>query len=172
MPKYGYTKMFEKMLSHKNIEIVLNTDYKKIINDNKFNKIIYTGPIDYFFDYEFGKLPYRSIRFEYENYKGEYFQDNAVINYVDKDVTFSRVTEYKYLTGQESGSSTVSYEYFQDEGEPYYPIPTEENDRLFKKYFELTNPLKSVIFCGRLAEYQYYNMDQVVAACLNFLNKI
>ena len=145
---------------------MLDTDYKKVISNVNFNKMIYTGPIDYFFDYQFGKLPYRSIRFEYKNFREEFIQNNAVINYVDKDVDFSRVTEYKYLTGQESESSSVSYEYFEREGEPYYPIPTKENSRLYMKYLELTRTLKSVIFCGRLAEYKYYNMDQVIAKVL------
>jgi len=172
MPKEGYTTMFRRMLNHPDIEVVLKTDYKEIINDIKFDKMIYTGPIDYFFDYEFGKLPYRSIKFEYKNFGQQFVQDSAVINYVDNDIDFSRVTEYKYLTGQESESSTVSYEYFQNDGEPYYPIPTQGNSKLYMKYVELTRLLKSVIFCGRLVEYQYYNMDQVVAACLKLLNEI
>ncbi|MFC2102922.1 UDP-galactopyranose mutase [Bacteroidota bacterium] len=172
MPKDGYTKMFERMLSSKNIEIVLSTDYKKIIDDISFNKMVYTGPIDYFFDYEFGKLPYRSIKFDFKNLQSEFVQESAVINYGDNEADFSRVTEYKYLTGQKSDSSTVSYEYFQSGGDPYYPIPTIENNKLYKKYLELVRSLKSVTFCGRLAEYQYYNMDQVVATCLNLGNKI
>lgn len=171
MPKNGYTKMFEKMLKHKNIEVVLNTDYKKALSDVNFNKMIYTGPIDYFFDFEFGRLPYRSIRFEYENSRQEFVQNSSVINYVDKEVDFSRVTEFKYLTGQKSDSSTVSYEYFQKEGEPFYPIPTEENDKLYKRYSNLAAQLNSVTFCGRLAVYQYYNMDQVVANSMILLNR-
>ena len=114
MPKEGYTAMFKKMLSHPNIEVILNTDYKKIVNEVKFNKMIYTGPIDYFFDYEFGKLPYRSIRFEYENSNREVIQLAPVINFVEANISHSRVTEYKYLTGQKSDSSTISYEYFQN----------------------------------------------------------
>ena len=102
MPKEGYTKMFEKMLSHKNIEILLNTNYKIITDDIKFDKMIYTGPIDYFFDYKYGKLPYRSIRFEWENIKKEKYQDAAVINYVDSEINYTRVTEYKYLSGQKT----------------------------------------------------------------------
>ena len=166
MPKNGYTKMFEKMLNHKNIEVVLNTDYKKIIDDIKFDKMIYTGPIDYFFDYQFGKLPYRSIRFKFKNFQKEFVQENSVINYVEKAISYSRVTEYKYLTNQKSNSTTLSYEYFQSNGDPYYPIPTEENNQLYKKYLSLTKSVKSAKFCGRLAEYQYYNMDQVVSRVL------
>lgn len=171
MPKDGYTKMFEKFLSHKNIEVVLNTDYKGILNDIKFDKMIYTGPIDYFFDYEFGKLPYRSIRFEWENIKKEKFQSSAVINYVDSEKKYTRVTEYKYLTGQANNVTTISKEFAQEEGDPYYPIPTNENHKLYKKYKAETDKLKNVKFCGRLAEYRYFNMDQVVAECLNIFEK-
>ena len=120
MPKDGYTKMFKKMLSNKNIEVILNTDYKVILNDIKFKKLVYTGPIDYFFDYEFGKLPYRSIRFEYKNYDKELFQENSVINYVGLE-PYTRVSEYKHLTGQKAKTTTVSYEFPNMDGEPYYP---------------------------------------------------
>lgn len=171
MPSDGYSAMFHNMLNHPNIEIVLNTDYKKIIDNVKFDKMIYTGPIDYFFDYEFGGLPYRSIKFEFINYPQESIQDNAVINYVEKNVNYSRVTEYKYLTGQKSETSTISREFFQQEGDPFYPIPTEHNKELYDRYFELTKSLESVLFCGRLAEYQYYNMDQVVANILHLFEK-
>jgi UDP-galactopyranose mutase len=169
MPKDGYTKMFERMPAHKNIEIVLNTDYKKIINDIKFNKLIYTGPIDYFFDYEFGKLPYRSIRFEFKNYKEKMMQESAVVNHVDKEVPYTRVSEYKHLTGQIMDSTSLSYEHAIKDGEPYYPIPNETNKEMFTMYKEKANKLKNVIFCGRLAEYQYYNMDQVIANSLTIL---
>ncbi len=166
MPKDGYTKMFEKILNHKNIEVVLNTDYKSILNDIKFDKMIYTGPIDYFFDYQFGKLPYRSIKFEMKNYNKEKFQEAAVINYVESKPKQTRVTEYKYLTGQQNKSTTISKEFPQKTGEPYYPIPTIENQKLYKKYKSETAKLKNVKFCGRLAEYRYFNMDQVVANSL------
>jgi len=169
MPKDGYTKMFERMLNHKNIEVVLNTDYKSILDSVKFDKMIYTGPIDYFFDYKYGKLPYRSIRFEFKNIKEKIVQKSAVYNFVDTSVDFSRVTEYKYFTEKHSDTTTLSYEYFQDKGEPFYPIPTEENRVQYNLYKKETEQLKNVLFCGRLAEYQYYNMDQVV---INVLQKI
>jgi UDP-galactopyranose mutase len=172
MPKYGYTKLFQKMLNNKNIEIVLNTDYKSILNDIKFDKLIYTGPIDYFFDYEFGKLPHRSIRFEYKNFKQQFVQETSVINCVDDKFNYSRVTEYKHVTRQESESSTLSYEYFQEDGEPYYPILTVQNDELYKKYLEVTRNLKNVRFIGRLADYRYYNIDQVVIRALTDCEKI
>jgi len=172
MPKDGYTKMFEKILAHKNIEVVLNTNYKKILDDLEFNKMIYTGPIDYFFDYEFGKLPYRSIRFENHNYKKAYMQESAVINYVGEDTEFTRVTEYKHLTGQKEKITTLSTEYYQEDGDPFYPIPSENNHQKFLKYSNRAKEIKSVIFYGRLAEYQYYNMDQVVAKVIEFSNRI
>ena len=167
MPQNGYTKMFEKMLNHKNIEVILNTDYKTILNDIKFDKMVYTGPIDYFFDYKFGKLPYRSIRFEWENLDIPRKQEVAVENFVDNSETFTRVTEYKYLTGQISTKTSLSFEYAQLEGEPYYPIPTNQNRKIYSLYKQEAEILKDVMFCGRLAEYQYYNMDQVVGKILN-----
>jgi UDP-galactopyranose mutase len=165
MPEDGYTKMFEKMLAHPNIEIVLNTDYKKIINDINFNKMIYTGPIDYFFDYKYGKLPYRSIRFEFENYGVEFKNEAAQVNHVNGSL-FTREVEYKWMTGQKSTRTTISREFPQIKGEEFYPIPTEENKELYLKYKKETKRNKHVLFCGRLAEYQYYNMDQVVGRSL------
>lgn len=172
MPKDGYTKMFEKMLSHKNIEVILNTDYKKIIEDIKFDKMIYTGPIDYFFDYEFGKLPYRSLKFNFENQLAEDFLDSASVNFVDESVPYTRVTEFKKITGQKSATTTVAYERPVSTGPHYYPILTETNVKLYRKYFELSKKNKNVYFIGRLAEYKYYNMDQVVASCLRLFKKL
>jgi len=163
MPKYGYTKMFERMLDHKNIEVVLNTDYKSIIDSVKFDKMIYTGPVDYFFDYKFGRLPYRSIRFEYKNFKTESYQETAQINYAEVSPEFTRVVEHKKLSGQKIKTTTVSFEYPTFDGEPYYPIPTENNRTLYLKIKSETEKLKNVFFIGRLAEYQYFNMDQIVA---------
>ena len=167
MPMDGYTEMFKKMLSHPNIEIVLNTDYKKTINDVKFNKMIYTGPIDYFFDYQFGELPYRSIRFEYKSFDQEYFQLTAQVNHVDNGHPSTRVVEHKYLSDQQNEKTTISFEYSQTIGEPFYPVPAEENHKLYRKYFEASKTINSVIFLGRLAEYKYYNMDQVVGSALS-----
>ncbi len=171
MPKDGYTKMFEKMLSHKNIEILLKTDYKAIINEIKFNKMVYTGPIDYFFDYEFGKLEYRSIRFKFENINRNEYQTTAQINYMNGE-KFTRVVEHKYLTGQNTRTTTISKEYPQFEGEPYYPVPTEKNHNIYSLYKEKSKKVNSIIFCGRLAEYQYYNMDQVVGKILGIIESI
>lgn len=166
MPKEGYTKMFERILAHKNIEVVLNTDYKKIIEDVNFDKMIYTGPIDYFFDYEFGKLPYRSIRFEWETLEMDEYQSAPVVNYVDDSVKCTRVTEYKKLTGQKNNFTTITREYASVKDDPYYPIPTKVSQHLFQGYFEESSNLRNVSFIGRLAEYKYYNMDQVVARIL------
>ncbi len=171
MPKDGYKKMFERMLSDKNIKIILNQDYKDILKDIEFDKMIYSGPIDYFFNSKFGKLPYRSIRFEFENIKKEQSQEAAQINHVSGEVEYTRMIEHKYLTGQVTNTTTISKEYPQSNGEPFYPIPTEENRRLYLKYENEAKKLNKVIFCGRLAEYQYFNMDQVVANTLNIFNK-
>ncbi|MDP2302734.1 MAG: UDP-galactopyranose mutase [Ignavibacteria bacterium] len=172
MPKDGYTKMFERMLNHKNIEIVLNTDFKKIINDVKFEKMIYTGPIDYYFDYLHGKLPYRSIRFEWENIEEANYQSTAQVNFVDSSIDYTRVVEHKYLSGEISKTTTISREYPHNNGEPFYPIPSEMNRKLYSKYKEEQVKEKNTIFCGRLAEYQYYNMDQVVGNVLSILSKL
>lgn len=172
MPKHGYTKMFEKILNHKNIEVILNTDYKSILDSIKFDKMIYTGPIDYFFDYKFGKLPYRSIRFEFKNLPKEKFQEAAQINYVNDSFEYTRVIEHKLLSQQNSDTTTISFEYPQKDGEPYYPIPTEENRQQYLLYKKESEKLSNVTFCGRLAEYQYYNMDQVVANTLKVFENL
>jgi len=171
MPKDGYTKMFEKILNHKNIEVILNTDYKSILDKIRFDKMIYTGPIDYFFDYKFGKLPYRSIRFEFKNYENILMQESAVYNFVEPNIDHTRVTEYKHLTAQQSDSTTICYEHSEKSGDPYYPVPTIDSRNQYLLYKRESEKLKNVIFCGRLAEYQYYNMDQVVANNLAILKK-
>jgi UDP-galactopyranose mutase len=166
MPKDGYTKMFERMLAHKNIEIVLNTDYKDIVNNVKFNKMVYTGPVDYYFDYEFGKLPYRSIEILFENVKMQKVQSAAVINENDKHVLHTRSTEYKYLTSQNCDKTTISKEFPVKDNEPFYPIFTDKNINLYKKYFSKCLLLNAVNFVGRLSEYKYYNMDKIVETCI------
>ncbi|CUT00853.1 UDP-galactopyranose mutase [Candidatus Chrysopegis kryptomonas] len=175
IPKLGYTKMFEKMINHPNIHILLNTDYREIIEDVKFNKLIYTGPVDYFFDYIYGELPYRSLRFEFKTMKLEYFQEVAQINYPN-DYDFTRITEFKHMTGQKGDLTTIAYEfpesYIIGKNEPYYPIPKEENLEIYKKYLKEISKLNGIVyFVGRLAEYRYYNMDQIVARALNVFEK-
>lgn len=171
MPLHGYTRMFEKMLSHPNIKIMLNTDFREIINYVQFNELIYTGPIDEYFNYCYGKLPYRSLEFRLENHDVPVYQPAPVINYPN-DNAYTRVTEFKYLTGQEHRKTTIVYEYPRAEGDPYYPVPRPENNVLYKKYQTLANSTKGVYFAGRLGTYKYYNMDQVVAQALTLYRKI
>lgn len=171
MPLHGYTKMFEQMLSHSNINIMLNTDYKDIIKETTFRKLIFTGPVDEYFDHRFGKLPYRSIEFKFETYDQERFQETGTVNYPN-DYAFTRITEFKYLTGQKHHKTSVVYEYPKADGDPYYPIPNPEYNELYRRYQELTNELEDVYFVGRLATYKYYNMDQVVAQALSTFKKI
>ena len=166
MPKDGYTRMFKNMLAHKNIDLRLNVDFFDVLNEEKSDYLIYTGPIDRFFDYEYGKLPYRSVRFEFFNYKMEKYQPASQVNHVSSEEKFTRSVEYRQITEQKSDSTTISVEYPQVDGEPFYPIPTIEHRELYLKYKSKAETLKSVLFCGRLAEYQYYNMDQVVANTL------
>jgi UDP-galactopyranose mutase len=165
MPLHGYTKMFENMLSHPNIKVMLNTDYKEIEALIPYREMIYTGPIDYYFDYCYGKLPYRSIEFKFETIGTETFQPTGTVNYPNEH-PYTRITEFKYLTGQRHSKTTIVYEYPKAEGDPYYPVPRAENAELYKKYQLLASSLKEVHFTGRLATYKYYNMDQVVAQSL------
>jgi UDP-galactopyranose mutase len=171
MPLHGYTRMFDKMLSHPNIKVMLGTDYKEIESVIPFNKMIYTGPVDYYFDYCYGKLPYRSIEFKFETIETECFQPTGTVNYPNEH-PYTRVTEFKYLTGQKHAKTSVVYEYPKAEGDPYYPVPRPENAELYKKYQLLSMGLNNVYFTGRLATYKYYNMDQVVAQSLTLFKKI
>ena len=165
MPLRGYTRMFENMLDHPNIKILLNTDYREVVGDIPYQKLIYTGPVDEYFDFRYGKLPYRSLKFEHETVNEEQVQPVAVINYPNEHL-YTRVTEFKHLTGQEHKKSSVVYEYPMSEGDPYYPVPRQENAELYKKYQALAEGTPDVHFVGRLATYKYYNMDQVVAQAL------
>src|SRR3954465_12953875 len=162
MPLHGYTRMFEKMLSHPNIKVMLNTDYREIDGVIPYREMIYTGPVDAFFNYRYDKLPYRSIEFQHETLDMEVFQPTGTINYPN-EYPYTRVTEFKYLTGQEHSKTTLVYEYSQAEGDPYYPIPRPDNAALYKKYQSLAAETPGVHFLGRLGTYKYYNMDQVVA---------
>lgn len=165
MPLHGYTRMFERMLSHPNIRIVLNSDYRDLVNEIKFERLIYTGPIDAFFDYRFGELPYRSIDFEFQTHDCERFQSGAVINYPN-DHAYTRVTEFKYLTGQQHRKTSIVYEFPTDSGDPYYPVPRPQNAAIYSQYKALADATPNVSFVGRLATYRYYNMDQVVGQSL------
>ena len=171
MPLYGYTKLFENMLSHPNIKVMLNTDYKEIQSVIPYREMIYTGPIDYYFDYCYGKLPYRSLEFKFETVESEQFQSTGTINYPNEQA-YTRITEFKYLTGQRHPKTTVVYEYPKETGDPYYPVPRPENADLYKKYQQLAAGMKRVHFTGRLATYKYYNMDQVVAQSLKLFKTL
>jgi UDP-galactopyranose mutase len=171
MPLRGYTRMFERMLNHPNIKVMLNTDYREIGDIIPYREMIFTGPIDTFFDYRFGKLPYRSLEFKHETLAQEQFQSVGTVNYPNENA-YTRITEFKHLTGQTHANTSIVYEYPRAEGDPYYPVPKSENDTLYKQYKELAERTPGVHFVGRLATYKYYNMDQVVAQALTLFKRI
>ena len=159
------------MLDNPNIKILLNCDYREIAEKISFREMIYTGPVDAFFDYRYGKLPYRSLQFKHETHDTGQFQSAPVVNYPNEQA-YTRITEFKYLTGQEHRKTSIVYEYPQAEGDPYYPIPRPENAGIYAKYKTLADAEKDVHFVGRLATYKYYNMDQIVAQALTTYGKI
>ncbi|MDF2458913.1 MAG: putative UDP-galactopyranose mutase [Nitrospira sp.] len=171
MPLQGYTRMFQRMLSHPNITVVLNADYRDIQSEIAFREMIFTGPIDEFFEYRYGQLPYRSLAFRFETLHQRIHQPAAVINHPN-DYPYTRVTEFKYLTGQEHASTTLVYEYPQAEGDPYYPVPRPENAERYRQYEAAAADVHGVHFVGRLATYKYYNMDQVVAQSLSLCSNL
>ncbi|MBC3541967.1 UDP-galactopyranose mutase [Rufibacter sediminis] len=171
MPLHGFTKMFENMLNHPNIKVMLNTDYHEILDIIPFKEMIYTGPVDEYFDFKYGKLPYRSLEFKHETVNKETFQPVAVVNYPNEQL-YTRVTEFKYLTGQQHTKTSLVYEFPRAEGDPYYPVPKPENAELYNKYKKLADATPGVHFVGRLATYKYYNMDQVVAQALTLHKKL
>ncbi len=165
MPKNGYTRMFEKMLAHPNIKVMLNTDYREIVDLLPWRHMVYSGPIDTFFNHRHGKLPYRSLEFRHVNLPQQEFQSVGTVNYPD-DYDYTRVSEFKHITGQKHASTSIVYEYPRAEGDPYYPVPRPENAALYKRYEAEADKLANVTFVGRLATYKYYNMDQVVGQAL------
>ncbi|HML06461.1 MAG TPA: UDP-galactopyranose mutase [Methanobacterium sp.] len=190
LPREGFSKLFNKMLNNPKIKLMLNTDFKDVIDvDHQNNKIfflgnefkgkmIYTGKIDEFFNYEFGELPYRSLRFEFENHNSDYFQEVGTVNYPN-EYDFTRITEYKHLTGQKNFTTSIVKEYPLDYNRknnskqiPYYPIPKNENLQLYAKYNEKAQNFSNVIFLGRLAEYKYYGMDDVVNSALKTFGEL
>lgn len=182
MPRDGFTPMFEKMLDHPNIEVRTNTDAKDalvisekegkvLLEGQEFHgTVIYTGPVDELFDCRFGRLPYRTLRFDFEHYDKPDYQGHSVVNYtVSEDYT--RITEFKYLTGQKADSTTIVKEYpfayTGAEGEiPYYAIMNEENNALYRKYADLAAQIPDFHLLGRLAEYKYYNIDAMAAKAI------
>jgi UDP-galactopyranose mutase len=171
MPKHGYTRMFERMLDHPNINIMVQTDYEDVKDVVPHRRLIYTGPIDEFFGYRFGKLPYRSLQFKHVMLDQEWHQPVAVVNYPQTN-DYTRVTEYKHLTGQTHPKTALTYEFPSAHGDPYYPIPKAENQELYKKYERLSLTTPNVWFVGRLATYRYYNMDQIVGQALATFRRI
>jgi UDP-galactopyranose mutase len=171
MPLHGYTRMFERMLSHPNIKIMLNADYREIERAIPYGEMIYTGPVDEFFQFRFGKLPYRSLEFRFVTYERPVYQDAPVVNYPNEN-PYTRCTEFKYLTGQEHPKTSVVYEFPRPDGDPYYPVPRPENAAMYREYEALAKMTTGVHFSGRLATYKYYNMDQVVAQSLTLYKRL
>lgn len=172
MPLHGYTRMFENMLDHPNIKLMLSADFRELRDEVRYRKLIYSGPIDEFFNYRYGPLPYRSLAFRHETLDAERFQPVAVVNYPDAATPYTRITEYKHLTGQQHARTSISYEYPSAEGDPYYPIPRPENAELYRRYRQLADEQPDVYFVGRLGTYRYYNMDQVVGQALTLYKRI
>jgi UDP-galactopyranose mutase len=172
MPREGYTRMFGRMLDHPNISVELGTDYETLRGKIPARHVVYSGPIDEYFKNCFGKLPYRSLTFEHEHHSSVgTFQPVGTVNYPN-DHAYTRITEFKHLTGESHPGTSIVREYPQAAGDPYYPIPRPENDALFRKYQALAEEEKEVTFVGRLAQYRYYNMDQVVGAALSAVEGI
>ncbi len=171
MPSDGYTRMFERMLDHPNIRIMLQTRFDEIRSEVSYRRLIYTGPIDEYFGFRFGKLPYRSLQFKHVTLDQPWRQPTAVVNYPQTHA-YTRITEYKHLTGQEHSKTSLTYEYPSDSGDPYYPVPRPENMEIYKRYEALALEQRNVWFVGRLATYRYYNMDQVVGQALSTFRRI
>lgn len=176
MPKEGYAALFRRMLTHPNIKVLLGADWKEVEEEIKFDRLIFTGPIDEFFDYLHGPLPYRSLRFRLENCPGPWFQEVGTVNYPNEH-PYTRVTEFKYLTGQAYlPHTTLCYEYPEaytpGVNEPYYPVPREENEERHRLYLREAEKLKTVFFAGRLGDYRYYNMDQAVARAMKVFEEV
>ncbi|CAG8863681.1 UDP-galactopyranose mutase [Pseudomonas fluorescens] len=172
MPLQGYTRMFERMLDLPAIDVLLGTDFKAVRDRVEYRHLVFCGPVDEYFDYCFGRLPYRSLRFEHATLEQEQFQPVAVVNYPDEAVPYTRITEYKHLTGQVHRHTSVTREYPCADGDPYYPVPRPENAALYKRYKALADETPGVTFLGRLGTYKYYNMDQVVGQALALYQRI
>jgi len=171
MPLHGYTRMFEAMLDHPNIKVMLNTDYREVADLLPWRHMIYTGPIDLFFNYRYGKLPYRSLEFHHETIAKEQFQAVGTVNFPN-DYAYTRVSEFKHITGQRHPLTSVVYEYPRADGDPYYPVPRAENAALYRRYEADAEAMDNVSFVGRLATYKYYNMDQVVGQALTLFKRL
>lgn len=168
IPEDGYTAMIERMIDSPHIQVELGVDFKEL-DRSIYSKIVYTGMIDEYFNYKLGKLPYRSLVFNLKTYNKEYYQKTAQKNF-SENFDFTRITEFKHFLDQQLEKTTVAFEYphqyEEGENEPYYPIPDESNHQLYAAYKELAADEHDTIFLGRLAEYKYYNMDQIVDSAL------
>ena len=171
MPREGYTAMFQRMLDRPGITVRLGVDLREVREAVRYGRLVFTGPIDEFFEHRFGRLPYRSLRFEHVTLDEAQHQPVGVVNY-PLEHAYTRVTEYKHLTGQAHPKTSITYEYPSAEGDPYYPVPRAENQALYARYRALAQERPDVVFVGRLATYRYYNMDQVVGQALARLRRL
>jgi UDP-galactopyranose mutase len=171
MPRDGYTAMFANMLDHPRIRVELGTEWDEARHRALARRIIFTGPVDQYFGYRFGSLPYRSLRFKHVTRDMEWAQPVAVVNYPQTEA-YTRVTEYKHLTAQVHPRTSLTYEFPTDDGDPYYPIPRPENHALYRMYRTVAERETDVWFVGRLGSYQYLNMDQVVGQALATFDRI
>ena len=173
IPLNGYTALIKKMITHPNIEIRLGQDYKNV--NEQFDRIFYWGSIDEYFDYEYGALPYRSVKFKFEEFAQEFYQKNSVINY-PCNYDFTRIHEYKYYLNNQSGQTVIAKEYSENfeigKNERYYPIPTEENIALYNKYLKKAKGLKNTYFLGRLGDYKYYDMDKAIKRAIELYEEV
>jgi len=174
IPKNGYTEVFEKLLE--GIDVKLNVDYfnEKETLDSQATNVIYTGPIDKYYDYKFGGLEYRPLRFETEILDQENFQGHSVVNYTSADIPFTRIIEHKHFNNDISDKTVVTHEYaieYSRDEEPYYPINDKPNQEIYQKYFKLSKKENNIFFGGRLAEYKYYDQHQVIASALGFIKQ-
>ena len=176
LPKGGYTQLFENILNHPNIEVLLETDYFDVKNlYTNYEKLFYTGPVDRFFEFKHSleeKLEYRSINFVSETIDAEFFQENSVVNYPGTEVEFTRIIEYKHFGNQRSDKTTIVKEFTVDEGEPYYPVPNPRNQEIYARYKDEADKLIDVHFVGRLANYKYFNMDQAFKNALDLFDEL
>ena len=176
LPKGGYTQLFEKILNHPNIEVLLETDYFDVKDEySNYEKLFYTGPVDRFFEFKHSlleKLEYRSINFVSETIDTEFFQENSVVNYPGTEVDFTRIVEYKHFGNQKSDKTTIVKEFTVDEGEPYYPVPNPRNQEIYARYKAEADKLTDVYFVGRLANYKYFNMDQAFKNALDLFDQL
>ena len=171
MPADGYTAMFTRMVGHPGITVSTSTDYAALRDRSVARRTIFTGPVDEYFGHALGRLPYRSLRFEHETLDMEWAQPVATVNYPQTEA-FTRITEWKHLTGQQHAKTSIVREYPSAEGDPYYPVPRPENQALYRRYEAMADAAQDVWFVGRLATYRYYNMDQVVGQALATFDRI